>query len=209
VTERLQRRAGVARALPARDAAAPTVGLLPFRIVELTQRLRTGFRRWRAAPDAETRGWIEQRIIDDAGILGHYVADGANPAHTTVHHNGWVGPNPRGYASDRQFHSRFESAFVEARVSDADLRAAMRAAPAPRAVGDVRAAVLDYLRASHAEVERLYELDRVARFDAANARPEHEAFAVARLAAGTAMLRDLWWTAWVTSADSATAAGTR
>ncbi|CAA9337439.1 MAG: hypothetical protein AVDCRST_MAG11-2792 [uncultured Gemmatimonadaceae bacterium] len=191
-----------ADSLRAAGASAATVGLLPFRIVELTQRLRAGFRLWRAAPDAETRGWIEQRIVNDAGVLGHYVADGANPAHTTVHHNGWVGANPRGFATDTRFHSRFESAFVQARVSEQDLRAAMRGAPPARRLPDVRAAVLDYVRASHARVVRLYELDKRAPFGAENDRPEHEAFAVERLAAGTAMLRDLWWTAWVASADT-------
>src|SRR5690606_12279125 len=53
---------------PARDA-----GLLPYRIIELYQRLVTGMRQWRAATDEAERRWIEQRIINDAGILGHYV----------------------------------------------------------------------------------------------------------------------------------------
>ena len=191
-----------ADSLRAAGVSAASAGLLPFRIVELTQRLRAGFRLWRAAPNAQTRGWIEQRIINDAGILGHYVADGANPAHTTIHHNGWVGANPRGFATDTRFHSRFESAFVQARVSEADLRAAMRAAPPARRLPELRGAVLDYVDRSHREVERLYELDKRAPFGAENDRPEHAAFAVARLAAGTTMLRDLWWTAWVTSADT-------
>ena len=54
------------------------MGLLPFRMLELSQRLRVEFRLWRTAPDS-VKPWIEARIINDAGILGHYVADGANP----------------------------------------------------------------------------------------------------------------------------------
>ena len=181
---------------------AKDVGVLPFRILELTQRLRVDFRRWRRESDPTTRGWIEQRVIDDAGILGHYVADMSNPAHTTKHHNGWVGDNPRGYTTERTFHSRFESQFVQARVTAADVRPLVPATPTVHE--DARAAVRDYLARSHAELTRLYELEKVARFEAANTRPEHRRFAAERLAAGTTMLRDLWWTAWVTSAPAPT-----
>src|SRR5262245_14325157 len=87
------------------------MGLLPFRIVELTQQLREDFRQWRAAPDS-LKPWIEARVIDDAGILGHYVADGSNPLHTTIYYNGWKGTNPNGYATDTRMHSRFESGYV-------------------------------------------------------------------------------------------------
>ena len=59
------------------------MGLLPFKMLEMTQQLRVDFRNWRAAPDS-IKPWIEARIIDDAGILGHYVADGSNPLHTTI-----------------------------------------------------------------------------------------------------------------------------
>ncbi len=185
------------------------VGMLPFRVLELTQRLRAGFRLWRAAPDAETRGWIEQRIINDAGILGHYVTDGANPAHTSIHFNGWVGENPNGYATDRRFHSRFESAFVEANVTTADLHAAMRGAPRPIVHADLRAAINAYVARSNAQIEPMYRLDKVAAFGPENRRPEHQAFAAERLAAGATMLRDLWWTAWVTSAPAPDSAGRR
>jgi hypothetical protein len=186
-----------ADSLRALGLETPQIGTLPFRVLELTQRLRTDFRRWRREADPATRRWIEQRIIDDAGILGHFVADGSNPAHTTRHHNGWVGDNPRGYTTDRTFHSRFESGFVQARVTPADVRPLV--ATAPQVHEDVRAGVRDYLARSHAEVARLYDLEKVEAFAPANARPEHRRFAAERLAAGATMLRDLWWTAWVTS----------
>jgi hypothetical protein len=175
-------------------------GTLPFRIVELTQLLRSDFRRWRAATDPQVRAWIEARIINDAGILGHYVADCSNPAHTTIHHNGWVGPNPNGFATDKRFHSRFESEFVQSRVVASDVSPLANAKP--RAFDSIRPAVLAYLEESHAELERLYSLDKQVAFDAKNESPEHKRFAAQRLAAGATMLRDLWWTAWVTSADA-------
>jgi len=178
------------------DPAA--AGAVPFAIVEATQRIRLGFRAWRVAPNAQVRQWIEARILNDAGILGHYVADASNPAHTTIHYNGWVGANPKGYATDNRFHGRFESAYVQARVTTADVTPAVIVQP--RAFTSLRPAVVEYFLATHAQVEALYELDRTSPFSAETVAPENKAFAVARLAAGATMLRDLWWTAWATSA---------
>ena len=172
------------------------MGLLPFVILERTQELREDFRLWRAANDT-TRPWIEARIIDDAGILGHYVADGSNPAHTTVQFNGWTGPNPHGYAIDKRFHSRFESIYVERHLTLADVVSRMDTIP--RVLTDLRRNIDDYLRASNAEVERMYQIDKAHPFDANTTAPENKAFTADRLAAGARMLRDLWWTAWVTS----------
>lgn len=173
------------------------MGLLPYRILELSQRLRSEFRLWRAASDS-TRPWIEARIINDAGVLGHYIADGSNPTHTSIHYNGWSGPNPRGYATDRRLHSRFESDFVNANITLADV--VSRVDSAATVFPDLRAAVVAYLEASNALIEQLYQIDKANRFEAGTAAPANKEFTAARLAAGARMLRDVWWTAWVTSA---------
>jgi hypothetical protein len=180
---------------PARDA-----GLLPFRIVELYQRLVINWRLWRAEQDAAVRRMIEQRILNDAGIIGHYVTDGANPHHTSVHHNGWAEgyPNPRGYTSEPGFHSRFESQYVQAHIRASDLIPHMNARP--RELQNVRAEVLAYLRRSHVRLETLYELDLVEPWGADTRGAAHREFAIERLAAGANMLRDIWWSAWVESA---------
>ena len=185
--------------LRAAGTSASTMGFLPFEMLEMTQKLRIDFRLWRIAPDSTVRAWIEARIIDDAGILGHYVADGSNPHHTTRHHNGWVGDNPKGYTTDNTFHSRFESQFVQGQITLADITSAFT--QAPQVFPNVREAIIGYLKTSNAELDRLYELDKVAPFRAETSTPETKAFAAARLAAGAAMLRDIWWTAWVTSAN--------
>ena len=188
-------------------ASVAQVGVVPFTMLELAQRLRLSFRRWRAATDPDARHLLEQRILDDAGLLGHFAADAANPAHTTVHHNGWVGENPRGYATDRRFHARFESRFVQARVTPAMVAEAMRrpALRRPRAHADLRATVVAHVLASHALVDSLYALDRRLAFDSANASAPHARFAADRLAAGAAVLRDLWWSAWIGSASEPSA----
>ena len=177
---------------------AQTVGVLPFTMLEYSQRLRVGFQAWRRARSAAQRAFIEARIINDAGILGHYVTDASNPAHTTIHFNGWRGRNPKGYATDNRFHSRFESAFVQAHVRQNDLTPLI--AREPRTFPDLRSAILAHITESHALVERLYELDKAQPFGVDDRRPEAKTFAAARLAAGAQMLRDLWWSAWVASA---------
>lgn len=176
------------------------VGFVPFRILELFQRLRVEFRLWRAEKDLAKKRWIEQRIINDAGILGHYVADGSNPHHTTIHHNGWVGDNPKGYTAvtrERGIHGRFESEYVRTHMQLKDILPLLTG-PA-RVLEKPRQEIWAYLRASHAKVEELYELDKREPFGEMTASLEHKRFTAERLAAGAQMLRDLWWTAWVTS----------
>jgi len=183
--------------LRAAGVSPTTMGFLPFEMLENAQRLRSAFRLWRIAPDSTVRHWIEARIVNDAGILGHYVADGSNPHHTSKHHNGWVGENPKGYTTDNRFHSRFESQFVQANVRLEDVRGAMQQ-PA-RVLPDLREAIISYLMVSFGELDRLYAMDKASRFQPETTTPEQKAFAAARLAAGAEMLRDIWWTAWVTS----------
>ena len=73
-------------------------GFLPYRALELMQSLRVQFRLWRTEKDSAEKRMIEQRIVNDAGLLGHYVGDGSNPHHTTMNHDRWVMPaNPKGF----------------------------------------------------------------------------------------------------------------
>lgn len=184
---------------PERDA-----GFLSFHMVELYQRLVTEWRMWRAETDPERRGWIEARILNDAGTLGHYVSDASQPHHTTIHFNGWAAdaPNPEGYTTARDFHARFESDFVRAHVRWDDVRA--RVGGTPRSVaGDARTAIVEHILATHAQVEPLYRLDRDVGFHADRpADPRTVGFAADRIAAGALVLRDLWWSAWLESAGT-------
>jgi len=182
---------------PVRDA-----GFLPFRMVEMYERLVTEWRMWRRPRDESHRAFIEARIINDAGILGHYATDASNPHHTTIHFNGWAdgAPNPEGYTSDRGFHSRFERFFVEAHVTQDDVNARVTGEPESYA-GEARAAVMRLIQASFAEVETLYRLDQDIGFDPdGELNPETRDFAADRLAAGARMLSALWWSAWLESA---------
>ena len=171
-------------------------GFLPYQIMEYFQKLRIEFRLWRATTEPMKRAMIEQRIINDAGILGHYVTDGANPHHTTMHHNGWVGDNPKGYSTDKTMHYRFESEYVKSHIQINDVLPLIGTA---RVLEKPREAVIAHLQASRSQLETLYELEKKESFGELTKSEEHKKFVAARLAAGSQMLRDLWWTAWVTS----------
>lgn len=181
---------------PERDA-----GFLPFHIIELHQRLVVGFTRWRAAATDAERGWIEDRILNDAGTLGHYVTDASQPHHTTIHFNGWAGgtPNPNGFTNENDFHFRFETQFVEPNVTLDHIRPLIPAQAST--VSDVRSAVWSYLDESNAQVEPLYALEKSDGFAADSPTAATIAFTSERLAAGATMLRDLWWSAWVASGE--------
>ncbi|MEY4166758.1 MAG: hypothetical protein RIR52_582 [Acidobacteriota bacterium] len=184
-----------------------TAGFSPYRMLELFQQLRISFRLWRVETDRQKRQWIEQRIINDAGILGHYVTDTANPHHTTIHFNGWSGPNPNEYTTysrERGIHFRFEEEFVGARIAINDIYPLMVAEA--RTIRKPREELWDFVQKSNALVEQLYILDKQEPFAATTTSAAHKKFAVERLAAGATMLRDLWWTAWITSDDAKPAA---
>jgi hypothetical protein len=197
-------RDGVER--PERD-----VGFLPFAILEQQQRLTSLWTRWHEAGSRDEREFLEARIVEDAGILGHYVTDASQPHHTTIHFDGWnassgaSAPNPEGFTEERGFHGRFESAFVSAHVREGSVGDAVpREASDLGDVGEVRQAVWDFIEESHAQVEPLYRLEKRVGFDPGRPPdPRARDFTEARIAAGAAMLRDLWWTAYVQGAGQA------
>ena len=190
-----------ADSLHAHRLKASATGFLPYRILELAQRLRVEFRLWRGERNPAVRALIEARIINDAGILGHYVGDGSNPHHTTVNHDRWVGkPNPKGYTTVAGFHARFEATYVRTHLALADVQPLI-----PRdakTIAPLRDGIRGYLQATFGYLDRLYALDKAEPFGANTQGADHKRFTAERLAAGATMLRDLWWTAWVTSASS-------
>jgi hypothetical protein len=173
------------------------VGLQPWETTEVEERLQAAFREWREerAAHRDTRA-TESAIVFYMGWLGHYVADGSQPLHTSYQYNGWIGPNPRGYTTERKIHAQFETDFVDANIKAAEVGPLMQA---PRPVDDVFVQYLAYLRRSNALVERTYELEKAGGF-LGQGTPASRSFTAERLAAGATMLLSLWETAWVNSA---------
>ncbi len=176
-------------------------GFSPWRVAEMSELLTAEFRQWRfSAPDSPERTAIEGEIISTAGVMGHFVADEANPLHDTVNYNGWVMANPNGYANDCQIHARFETNFVSRAITTPDITA--RVAP-PVLRTDYFETALAFIRSSQSLVEELYGLDKRGAFDPiASPSAEGKRFAAGRLAAGSSLLRDLWWSAWQNSAKA-------
>jgi hypothetical protein len=176
------------------------VGLQPYVTTEVYERLQSAFRDYRAlvAAKQDTRP-SEAEITFLAGWLGHYVADGSMPLHTSIQYNGWVGPNPNGYTTGHHIHSLFESDFVHANVKAADF-APLVASAKPTIMGDVFNEYMAYLRHSNSLVEQTYQLEKTGGFVGAGT-PAGKAFVDRQLAAGAVELRNMIYTAWVKSAE--------
>jgi hypothetical protein len=179
------------------DFLPEKVGLQPYITMEVYERLKVAFREYRRlqAEHQPTDG-VEQDIVFYAGWLGHYVADGSQPLHTTIQYNGWVGDNPKGYTTSNQIHADFEGRFVQRNLAKLQFAGLVHD---PVLLKDPWHDYLQYLRDSHQLVEKVYELDQAGALK--SDAPEAVEFVRQRLAAGSQMLLDLWYTAWEESAQ--------
>ena len=201
------RRYDFIRALSAAQAKHPDldltpehVGLQPYVTTEVDERLQSAFRDYRAAlKSKEDLRPIEAEILFYAGWLGHYVGDGAQPMHTSIHINGWVGPNPHGYITQKEFHWAYENDFVSANIKSADVAPLVAAAKPQALAGDIFDDYLAYLRQSNTHVEKLYQLQKAGALTG-KGTAESRAFTAERLAAGAIELRNMIYTAWLRSA---------
>ncbi len=175
------------------------VGLQPYEATEVWERLKSAMRDYRAlkADHSDTKP-VEAEIVFLSGWLGHYVADGSQPLHTTIQYNGWTGPNPNGYTTEHKIHALFESTYVAANVKAADVASLIPAKPV--VLGDIFTDYMAYLRHTSSLVEKTYQLEKAGAFAGAGTA-EGKAFADERLAAGATELRDMIYTAWVKSAE--------
>jgi hypothetical protein len=185
-------------------------GFAPWAITENFHKLRSAFGYLKAYQDiGGTPSEIanaQADVIAAMGLLGHAVADCAQPLHTTNCHNGWVGPNPNGFTTWPKFHSWCDGGFLaKAGIKAGDLRARVTPAepmPMPmRADGrdPIFVAMMDYVLATHAQVVPLYQLEKdglLGNKPELPVTPEGRAFFEGRLLAGGQMLARLWVTAW-------------
>jgi len=176
------------------------VGYLPYAIIEHYGRLRNAFRVWRRARTASDRESARVNAVFYAGVLGHYVADGSQPMHLSIHYNGWADgePNPRNFTKDRMFHNRFEAAYVTRAVDALRVRAKVQP---PQRLPDVFAAVKGYLIQGFTDLEPMYELEKSGEFKPDSPRSKGTDFIERELARAATMLSNLWYTAWLESAE--------
>lgn len=178
------------------------VGYLPYAIADGWQVLRKDFAYWRvfdylarkASSERDRTAFTNERLLREQlaiyqlGIWSHFVGDGSQPLHVSVHYN------------DRGIHAPFEGAFVRAHVTEAAVaKLVPTGGPRPPERTIEERELLDeiglYLRASNDEEPQLYA---IARRSSGFTRPTPEAiaFATARVADGARELRDLIVLAW-------------
>jgi len=181
------------------DWLPESIGLLPYITIEVYDRLKVAFREYRALQESgQSTASVERVIVFYAGWLSHYVADGANPLHVTIHYRGWVGDNPHGYTTERNIHSDFEIRFVSQNIT---IQGFADLVNAPIQLANPFDDFMKFLRESNKQVERVYQLYKARGFDGNGSKDALE-FTNKRLAAGCQMLLNLWYTAWVESGKS-------
>jgi len=147
----------------------------------------------RRAPQAEM---ARASVYYNMGVLAHYTGDAAQPLHTTIHHHGWLGPNPKGYSTDRGIHAYIDGGAIRLhQISAQDVRAALKpvqpadqANPWPQVIAEIER--------SFAQVEPLYQLKKSGDLD----REPGKQFLIERLADGAQTLGSLYAAAWQASA---------
>lgn len=174
--------------LLAREELSPyTVGTLPYSLIEAVQRLAASFAQVRANPrDA----WAQAKSLHHAGVLAHYSADLCQPLHTTIHYNGRARPD--GSSPRSGIHSKTDG------LGDVVFDQGGVTVASPEAVGDVWAAIRAEFAASHALVDRVYELESGLGADPVSS--EALAFGRERIAASVRFTAALYVSAWELSA---------
>jgi hypothetical protein len=193
---------------PGQDAAhvRNLVGFLPWTITEYTARLKSAFSYLKAyeygGGTPEEIAQAQANVIYLMGVMGHYVGDGAQPLHTTVHFNGWMGNNPNGYTTNHTIHAWIDGGYFRMTGGLDYAKLAGRIQPAQR-VGDssrpdgVFRAVVAYLVEQNKLVEPLYQLEKEGGFTGQGDKGlAGKPFMEGQLVKAGQMLGDIWYTAW-------------
>ena len=168
------------------------VGFVPYAVTEGTQRLSLAFAEHRCWPE---NPHVRGKALIYAGLLAHYAEDMIQPLHTSVHYDGRA--NEAGESPRSGIHRRVDSLFEQPGF----------VAGEEPVVADVFEelwpAVKTEFAASHAQVDRVYELEAAlaALYDAGTWSPELSQFAVERYHRTVEFLASLYLTAWRGSAQ--------
>jgi hypothetical protein len=176
------------------------IGYLPYAILENYGKLVNAFRFWRNAKTPQDRESARANAVYVAGVLGHYVGDGAQPMHMSIQYNGWLdtSPNPKNYTKDRTFHNRYEALYVNAAIDPAIVRPKLQS---PTRLTNVFDSIKQYLIQGFSDLEPMYDLEKTGEFNPEQPRPKGTEFIATQLARAGTMLGNLWYTAWLESAE--------
>lgn len=186
-------------------------GFLPWAITEYYEKLKScfsylkTFQKYGGTPEEIANA--KANVVYVMGVMGHFVGDGSQPLHTTVHHHGWVGANPHGYTTNAAFHGWIDGGYfrqtggIKAEALAGKIHPAERIVNAEAPDGMFRAAVA-YLVEQNKLVEPLYALEKDGKLTgegekALGGRP----FLEGQLVKGGQMLGNIWYTAWLEAPD--------
>jgi hypothetical protein len=181
-------------ALLTRKRLSPAqAGLLPYGVIEWTQRLTVAFAQHRKWPD-DAR--IRAKCLVYAGLLSHYAADLCQPLHVTVHFDGRIKAGDRSPRTG--IHNKVDALLSLASLANTNLMSRARARPYP----DLMRGVTAEIKSSRALIDRVYQLERKlpAGGEPGVPDPDVQAFAEERLRAAAVFLANLYLTVWTDSA---------
>ena len=128
---------------------AQQVGTLPYAVVEATQRLAVVFAQVRQRPDD---AHLQAKVEVFAAHLAHYAADLCQPLHTTIHYDG------RAREDNASPHTGIHQQ-VDALIERLGPEGLGRGVPVqPEELVPILPAVVEELKRSHEEVDRVYRL---------------------------------------------------
>ena len=194
---------------PARDAdhTRELSGFLPWAITENYEKLKScfgylkAFRKYGGTPEEIANA--EANVVYVMGVMGHFVGDGAQPLHTTMHFNGWAGDNPHGYTTSLKFHAWIDGGYfyqtggIDIGKLVGKIHPAGRIPNAGQPDGMFRDAVA-YLVEQNKQVEPLYKLDKEGKLTGEGDKGlEGRVFLDGQLVKAGQMLGDIWYTAWL------------
>jgi hypothetical protein len=191
------------------DHTRELIGFVPWAIAENYGKLKSGFSYLKAFEEGggtpEEIANAKENIIYVMGTMGHFVADAAQPLHTTIHHHGWVGANPQHYRTNSNIHGWIDSGYLnkvggvkleelESKLRPARL-AAIEGRPAkPEEMFQVAAL---FVLGQNKLVEPLYQMEKEGKLSGEGEKgAEGKAFLEAQLAKSAQLLADIWYSAW-------------
>lgn len=195
------------------------VGLLPYAVVECTERLSVAFAEYREHPDDKV---IQTKCLLYAAQLAHYAQDLCQPLHTTIDHDGRARPD--GSSPHSGIHAKIDRMIGQLAEGQLPLPAAIKpqalttppkdidaATKPPKSKEDLQAhrkvetaraqelmdAVMAELHRSHDLVDKVYAMEKDLPADwKAPLPPNVEAFARDRLTRSAQFTANLFMTAW-------------
>ncbi len=192
-----------------KDHTRELIGFVPWAIAENYGKLKSNFAYLKTyeahGGTPEEISNAQQNILYVMGTMGHFVGDAGQPLHTTMHHHGWIGPNPHNYTTNHSFHSWIDSGYLnkvggvkleelESKVHTAEL---VPINGHPAKPEEIFQAAVTFVVEQNKLVEPLYQLEKDGKLSG-NGEVGHEgkAFLEAQMAKSAQLLADIWYSAW-------------